>query len=176
MFAPTTGIAAKPPAGWRRPAGLGAIAAAALLLGLVVYLSDRPSASALLIPRFEAFGDRQLFGVVGQWLPSFLHPLAFSLLTAAALPSQTAPRYGVCMVWGLVNLGFEVGQHAATKGLLASALLEVFGRAPPARWLADYFLNGTFDIGDVIAAVLGALAAAALLGLAGYRPEQHHAP
>ena len=142
-----------------------------LLLGLLVYLTDRPASHALLMPtmpRLDLWAGRPVFGAMGQWLPSFVHPLAFSLLTAAALPAKSTaatPRYGVCAAWCAVNLLFELGQHAAVREPLAAALLDLPGRTLPARWLASYFLRGTFDVGDLIAAMLGALAAAAVLHL-----------
>jgi len=164
-----------PATGWRRAASLAAVAGGALLLGVLVYLTDRSAFSAAMIPRVDALAGRHVFGAIGQWLPSFVHPLAFSLFTAAALPARAAPRYGVCIAWGAVNIGFEVGQHAAIKGPLAAALYDILGRTPPVRWLADYFLRGTFDVGDMLAACLGALAAAAVLYLVRPRPEQTHA-
>ena len=60
---------------------------------------------------------------------------------------------------------FEAGQHPAIRQDLAAGLLEALGSGPAGRCLADYFLQGTFDAGDLGAAVLGGLAAAALLSL-----------
>ena len=155
-----------------------------LLLGMLVYLTDRSASHALLMPtmptmpRLDLWAGRPVFGAIGQWLPSFVHPLAFSLLTVAALPAQSTPatpRYGVCAAWCAVNLLFELGQHAAIREPLAAALLDLPGRTPPVRWLASYFLHGTFDVGDLIAALLGALAAAVVLHLVQPQPERHHA-
>jgi hypothetical protein len=159
-----------PPAGWRRPAGLAVMASAALLLGGLVYLIDRPASLVAMIARTDAFAGRPVFGTLGQWLPSFVHPFGFSLLTAAALPTRATPRYGVCMAWGAVNLLFEIGQHAAMRQALADALHRALGHTPAVRWLADYFLRGSFDVGDMLAAALGAAAAAALLHFV--RPSQ----
>lgn len=141
-------------------AGLG------LALGTLVYLTDRVGARSLLMPTVGALAGSQLFGVLGGWLPSFFHPFAFSLLTAAVLPPTSAPRYRVCVGWGLVNLVFEVGQHPRISGTLAEAL--------PTD-LANYFLRGTFDIRDLMAIGLGSLTAAVFLRLAQPRPETHHA-
>ena len=121
------------------------------------------------LPRLDLWAGHPVFGAVGQWLPSFVHPMAFSLLTVATLPAQSAPatpRYGVCAAWCAVNLLFELGQHAAVREPLAAALQDLFGRTPPVRWLASYFLRGTFDVGDLLAAVLH---------LVQPQPERHHA-
>lgn len=159
----------------RRAACLAATAAAALLLGLLVYLADRSGRGAALIPRVDALAGWRVFGAFAQWLPSFVHPFAFSLLTAVALPARAAPRYGVCVAWGLVNIAFEIGQHVAIRGPLAVAVVDALGPSLPARRLADYFLHGTFDGGDLVAAILGAAAAAGVLARVQPRREQNHA-
>jgi hypothetical protein len=152
-------------AGWRRSASLAAVAVGALLLGLLVYLTDRSSSSASLIPRVDALAGRHVFGAIGQWLPSFVHPFSFALLSAAALGARDTPRYGVCVAWCLIDVAFEIGQHPQVKLPLAQALQDGLGWTPLARPLADYFLRGTFDAGDIAAAVLGGLAACFVLRL-----------
>ena len=148
---------------------------------MLVYLTDRSVSHVQLMPtmpRLALWAGQPVFGAIGQWLPSFVHPLAFSLLTVAALPAHetpATPRYAVCVAWGAVNVVFELGQHAAVREPLAAALQDVLGRAPPVRWLASYFLRGTFDIGDLVAAVLGALAAAVVLHRLQPQPDRHHA-
>lgn len=160
------------PPGWGRSAILGATAAGALLLGVLVYLADRSGSSAAMLPRIDALAGRHVFGAAGQWLPSFAHAFAFSLLTAAALPAGAAQGYAACVFWGAVNVLCEFGQHAAIREHLAAALQHHFGRAPPVQWAADYFLRGTFDVGDLIAACLGALGAAGMLHLVRTRRER----
>ena len=161
--------------GWQRPAVLVAAGSLAVALGLLVYAADRPAGHALLIPAFPAFMGGRLFGTLGQWLPSFVHPFAFSLFTAAALPSRATPRYAACVAWCAVNVAFEVGQHRQISAHLATVVHDFFGQSSPARALANYFVRGTFDIGDIVAAVLGALAAAAVLRLAQSIMEKSHA-
>ena len=160
---------------WQRPAVLVAAGCFAIALGLLVYAADRPAGHALLIPAFPALTGGRLFGTLGQWLPSFVHPFAFSLFTAAALPSRATPRYGACIAWCAVNLAFEVGQHPQISGRLAKVVHDVLGQSPPAGALANYFVRGTFDVGDIAAVILGALAAAAVLRLIQPVPESTHA-
>jgi len=162
---------------WSRPAATAILTASlALVFGTLVYLSDRPPSSAVLIPTIAAFVGYNVFGVLGQWLPSFVHPFAFSLFTAAALgPGAGASRYGACAVWCAINVGFEVGQHAALKSQWAEALRTGAGDWVITRSVLNYLLHGTFDGGDVFAVILGALAAAALLHLVNRRRETHHA-
>jgi hypothetical protein len=154
---------------------LVALACLVLLLGVVVYLTDRDPVRVLLMPAAAAIGGGPWFGPIGQWLPSFVHPFAFSLLTAATLPARSVWQYGACAVWGAVNVAFEIGQHPQVSARLAEGLQAGFGDTMLTRALANYFLRGTFDVGDIAAAVLGALAAAAVLRLVQRSWENHHA-
>lgn len=80
------------------------------------------------------------------------------LITAVA-----SPWHWACIAWCAMNVAFEVGQHPHISGRLAEVLHSGFGQPPQARTLANFFLHGTFDVGDIAATVPGALAAAAVL-------------
>lgn len=134
------------------PAVLVAVACSALATGLIVYVADRASTPPALIAPFVLGSVGPLFGSIGQWLPSFVHPFGFSLLTAATRPRDAAPAYDACLAWWAVNVIFETGQHPQF-----------------------HLLRGTFDVGDLLAATLGALAAAAVIRLV-RRQEEHHVP
>lgn len=132
----------------------------ALALGALVYGTDRPAGAAWLVPSLPLLAGWHLFGPLGGMLPSFFHPLAFSLFTAAALPTTDRPAYGACAGWFAVNALFEVGQHATIAPVLAAWLQPLPGVG---HRLAAYFSHGRFDVADLAAALLGALLAAALL-------------
>ena len=106
--------------------------ATAFALGAAVYLTDR------------AAHDAAIFGVLGQWLPSFVHPLAFSLFTAAA--GNYRRPYCACVAWWAVNVLFEFAQHPRVA-----------------------LMRGTFDAGDLVAVTLGAIVAACLLRMGGHK-------
>lgn len=148
---------------WRRPTMLAATGCVALALGMFVYLTDRGTSGAMLIPSIWALAGGNVFGAFGKWLPSFVHPFAFSLFSAAALQRSAAPAYGACVAWWLVNMAFEVGQHSAINSDLAELLQFSLGQTALARTLSDYFLLGHFDVGDIVAVTAGALAAAGVL-------------
>lgn len=148
------------PAQALRLAALGGIA---LALGLLVYAADRDPTRALLFPAFAALHAGPLFGAVGSWLPSFVHPFSFSLFTAAALLPAARPAYGACAAWWAVNVGFEIAQHADFSGVIADALHRAVGHAALTDALANYLLRGSFDRADLLAATAGSLAAAAVL-------------
>lgn len=150
-----------------------ALAAAALLLGLAIYLTDRAAGHAIWIPAVPALAGRLSFGALGGWMPSLLHPFAFALLTVAARAPHPRPAYGACLAWWAVNVVFEAVQHPLLSGPLAAFVAESDVTATLLRPFAAFAVRGTFDTGDIVAATLGALAAAAVLALS-HRLETHH--
>ena len=146
-------------------AGLAVVGIAALLVGVLVYWLDRVPGHSLLIPVAGALTGGPSFGKLALWLPSFVHPLAFGLFTATLLPARPGWRVGGCALWGAVNVAFELGQHSLVSASLAAKLLGDAGAAaaPWRQALAGYFAAGTFDIGDLVAIVLGTALAVLLL-------------
>ena len=127
-----------------RGAILAAGGFAALALGAAVYALDRPPGSVGFLPRaFVDDGGR--FGLLAGSLPSFLHTMAFALITAALLKPTRRAGLAACAVWAAINLAFEFSQHAAF------------------RELTGFGMYGTFDPLDLMAALLGAAAAYLLL-------------
>lgn len=161
--------------GWGRSASIAAIGCVAFAVGVLVYLTDRDASKAALIPTVAWLTRSNVFGALGGWLPSFIHTFAFSLFTAAVLPQRSVPRYGACIAWFAVNLAFEIGQHRLVSVRLAEVLEGGLGRMPLTRTLANYFVHGTFDPGDIVAALLGALAAGAVLLLMHRGRRENHA-
>jgi len=145
----------------------------AMAVGLLVYLTDRDPSHTALIPAFAALAGSSLFGALGQWMPSFVHPFAFSLFTAATYPSRASAGYSACVAWWAVNVVFEVVQCPGINQPVAQAAEGIFGRVWPARLLSNYVLRGTFDPGDLMAATAGAVAAAAVLYLVCRREVNH---
>ncbi len=152
---------------------LAAIGFAALALGLVVYATDRAAAGVTPLPAFATASGLVVFGKLAQWIPNFVHPFAFSLFTAAARPPGAAPAYGGCAARWAINVAFEIGQHPRISTAFSEGLQQVLGRSTPVRWLSNYFVRGTFDIGDLVAATAGALTAAGVIYLV-HRMEARH--
>lgn len=159
---------------WGQTAVLLVIGSLGLAAGVLDYLTDRSAAASLLLPAVATLSGRHLFGAVGLWLPSFVHPLAFSLFSAALLAPRRRGWYGACAFWFVVNAVFEIGQHPQVRGPLTDAMRGAFGRGRIERALENYFLRGTFDVGDLVAAALGAALAAGILhGLRVHRKNPH---
>ena len=148
-------------------------AAAALALGLLVYLADRPAGTAWLLPLAGALRGEHGPANLAPWLPTAVHAFAFALLSAALLPPRALLRMLACGGWVLVDLAFEAGQHPAVAAGLAA---RVESALPPAlaQPLARYFVAGTFDPADLAAATLGGAAAWLLLRHTDGRWEETH--
>ena len=145
------------------PVRLAALGCLALAAGTLVYLTDRDPAHAALIPAIPALAGLGLFGGPGAWLPSFVHPFAFSLFTAAIQPARRSPAYWACAMWWAINVAFEVAQAPDVSAVVAGALPQFLGPTWLTNTLSAYLLRGTFSVADLVAATAGAVAAAAVL-------------
>lgn len=148
---------------------LAALGCLALAAGTLVYLTDRDPARAALIPAIPALTGLCLFGGAGAWLPSFAHPLAFSLFTAAVQPARRSPAYWACAMWWAINVAFEVAQAPAVSAAVADVLPRFIGQTGLADAFSTYLLRGTFALADLVAATAGAAAAAAVLRFIHFR-------
>lgn len=148
------------------PARLFALGGLALVSGLLIYLTDRDASRTLLIPTVSLLAGANVFGLVGLWWPSFAHPFAFSLFTAAVAGPRVTPPYGACIAWGVLNLAMEFAQHPALSPRLVEALHSFPHGGRTSGAIANYLSRGTFDIADVAAIVAGAACAALVLRLA----------
>lgn len=130
-----------------------------LTVGLFVYLLDRPAEGAYFLHRTStAFSLHDalpglLFGALGGNLPTFIHVFSFSLLTAGLLACKKRGCQIVILSWLLANCAFELGQ----KFVRISP--NVFRGVPILENIGNFFVNGTFDPLDLVAATAGATAA-----------------
>ena len=145
------------------PARLAVVGCLALAAGTLVYLTDRDPTRAALIPAIPALAGLGLFGGAGVWLPSFAHPFAFSLFTAALQPASRSPAYWACALWWAINVAFEIGQAPSVSAEVADMLPRFLGQTWLATTLSDYLLRGTCAVSDLVAATAGAATAAAVL-------------
>jgi len=136
-----------------------------LVLGLFYYLSIRgaPPAILLQLPYFGDFSISTLLNVFDrsaliypEWvyaLPSFIHVVAFSLLTLSVLPLSRPFIIAVPIVWLIINIGFEAGQGLAAfvDPVLSDSSWSII------QLIHHYLISGTFAMSDIVAAILGAL-------------------
>ena len=94
--------------------GLVLLALLSLVIGVAVYLLDRGGAAYFVPAELgSTLPVRSAFGVLSGSLPAFVHVLAFSLLTAAALGTTCFAPSRICAAWWTVDTVFELGQTDA---------------------------------------------------------------
>jgi hypothetical protein len=146
---------------------LGGAALIALGLGVLIYLTDRSATHALLIPAVGQLASMEFVGAAGQWLPSFLHVFAFSLLTASVMPIGGVGAFHACLTWWAIDCAFEFAQLPFVAALIAEEIDSALGVSQLSHSLAACLLHGTFDVADLLAATAGALTAAAVIAVVG---------
>ncbi len=151
---------------WGGCLGAAAVGLLALAIGAFVYMVDRPAGHAALLPGWGTATGTGRLGAIGDWLPSFLHPFGFALLTVAALRTRRAAvSHAICTAWTLVNVVIECAQWPAAAAAVSRFIDAAPVVAPALQPVRRYLLNGTFDPGDVMAALAGGLAAAVVLSV-----------
>jgi hypothetical protein len=130
---------------------LSLVAVCSLLIGGLVYITQRPEGSSY-VSSWLHLPSPMLWPGLAYNLPSFAHALTFSLLTIILLPK--APWQG-CAAWLTIETLFELGQHPAVSSRLAEAM-------PRYSMLKNFFQHGTFDPLDLLAILLGCLLALVL--------------
>ena len=142
------------------------IGVTALLFGSLVYLIDRPPdqtyfvyTSSINISLYSAFPN--LFGLIGNSLPAFIHVFSFVLITAGFVSYRKRGYVIICLWWFLVDCAFELGQKFSSWSL--KMIPDWFAGIPLLGNTESYFLQGTFDFTDLAAIGLGTLIAYFLL-------------
>ena len=91
------------------------IGLATLLLGSLVYLIDRSPDQTYFVYRIINIDLHNilpnLFGIVGNSLPAFIHPFSFILITAGLISCEKRGYFIICLSWFLVDCAFELGQN-----------------------------------------------------------------
>jgi len=133
-----------------------------LLIGILVYLVDRPPDQTYFIYRipfhislFKLLPN--LFGHIGKSLPSFIHVFSFILLTAGIISYRKKGFIIVCLGWFSINCVFEIGQKF--NSLALKTIPGWFSGIPILENTRNYFVHGTFDFNDLAAISVGTIAA-----------------
>ncbi len=143
----------------REEATLLFLAALLLVVGVIVYAVDRGGAAYFLIGWTPSHGKAELFGPLGDHLPSFVHSMAVILVTAAVLRPWANLLPAIVIGWVTVECLFEIGQISPLDAHVAAGLPAWFDDVPVLEASADYFVNGTCDPLDLLSIGLGAAAA-----------------
>lgn len=145
-----------------RPQTVQVIAAiGALLIGVLVYLIDRPPGSVYLIPEGLSVAGQNsvVFGVIGNHLPTLVHVYAFIILTAVIMAPSPNQVMLICVIWFLIDALFELAQIDAIAKWLVSYIPSWFEGIPVLENTSNFFSYGTFDILDILSITIGAIAA-----------------
>ena len=136
------------------------IGVAGLIAGLLIYLIDRPPEQTYFIYRriakislYNILPD--LFGPIGNYLPAFIHVFSFILITAGFFCRQKRGYLIICLSWFLVDCFFELGQKF--NNLALKIIPDWFEGIPFLENTENYFLQGTFDVIDLVAIAFGAV-------------------
>ena len=145
-----------------------------LLLGTLVYVVDRPPDQTYFV--YKSFVNislhntlPNLFGFIGNSLPSFIHAFSFILITAGLLHCQKRGCLIICACWFLADVVFELGQKF--KALSSTMIPDWFSGILFLENSKNYFLFGTFDFNDLTAIIFGALSAYFVLSITMKRRE-----
>ncbi len=133
-----------------------------LLLGTLVYVVDRPPDQTYFV--YKSFVNislhntlPNLFGFIGNSLPSFIHAFSFILITAGLLHCQKRGCLIICACWFFTDAIFELGQKF--KALSSTMVPDWFSGILFLENSKNYFLLGTFDFSDLTAIIFGTLSA-----------------
>ncbi len=139
------------------------LATALLVLGVLVYALDR-GATAYFLPDWLARATGPaVFGTLGAHLPTFVHPFAFALITAAVLRPGPRGLLLVCSAWFAIDCAFEVGQWSPLGERIAASVPAWFNGIPVLEATGTYFSRGTFDPLDILSIALGVVCAYVVL-------------
>ena len=133
----------------------------ALLLGVLIYLFDRPAEHIYFISHSISFFNYtpNLFGIMGNHLPTFLHVFAFSMIMAGIIGCNKRGALAICSIWMLINIGFEIGQYQDIAMYVTPLIPDWFSHIPILENTEYYFLYGKYDPYDVLAGIIGAVSA-----------------
>ena len=134
------------------------IGVAGLLVGLLIYLIDRPPdqtyfvySSPINITLFNIIPN--LFGLIGDSLPAFIHVFSFILITAGLIFCQKRGYLIICLSWFLIDFAFELGQRFNSWS--SRIIPDWFSGIPFLENAENYFQKGTFDFIDLAAIAFG---------------------
>lgn len=133
-----------------------------MFIGSLVYLIDRPAdytyfvySGPTSISLYKILPN--LFGLIGNTLPAFVHVFSLILLTAGVLSCQKRGCFIICLSWFLLDCTFELGQKF--KAVPLKIIPAWFSGIPFLENTKIFFLGGTFDVFDLVAIALGTVAA-----------------
>jgi hypothetical protein len=128
-------------------------------------LLDRPSNTVYFVPDAWRAADAapSIFGVLGQYLPTFSHTFAFILFTTAVIGAHHRAAVITCAGWLALDSLFEFAQRDVVAATIIKYLPRWFFDWPLLENAAAYFVVGQFDPLDLISIFIASAAAYVLI-------------
>jgi hypothetical protein len=152
--------------------GIGAFL---LILGVVFYVFDRSPHRTWLFTVLPL--ELSAYGIVPRlpsWLngslPAFLHGCSLTVVTASLLVARASAYVWIAVSWLLIHVLFELGQGAGRT--LVELTPQWVDLLPMVGNVRSYFVRGTFDEADIVAAFLGCACGFGILMLTSNREAQ----
>jgi hypothetical protein len=132
---------------------------AALTVGILIYVFDRSASAVYFVPDSSAIAKTTplLFGTLGNYLPAFLHTLAFALFANAIAGRRYIGL--MCIGWFVAEAFLELAQIDAVALRIAGLLPGWFNEWPILENVSSHFLTGYFDTLDIVFLTLGCITA-----------------
>lgn len=134
-------------------------------VGVIIYIVDRPAAHTYFLPQNLSLysATRHVFGLLGNYLPTFLHVFAFCMMTSALLGGDMRSAWKVCSFWFCIDSLFEIGQYPSIAKKVIAILPGWFSNVPILDNTANYLTYGRFDLLDLFSILLGGIVAYLLI-------------
>ena len=137
-----------------------------LILGVLFYYLFRSADQTYFLKFFSDnpnFKDSLSPGyiLIGNSLPTFIHVVAFAVMTSGIIARQKRGYVSVCLFWFAVDCFFEVSQGFDAKKV--KIIPDWFSNFVFLENSRSYFLQGRFDYLDLLSIALGSLVAYIIL-------------
>jgi hypothetical protein len=131
----------------------------ALTAGILIYVFDRSATAVYFVPDSSVIAKTTplLFGTLGNYLPAFLHTLAFALFANAVAGRRYIGL--MCIGWFVAEAVLELAQLDAVAFRIAGLLPGWFDEWPILENVSSHFLTGYFDTLDILFLTLGCVTA-----------------
>lgn len=131
----------------------------ALTVGILIYIFDRSATAVYFVPDSSVIAETtpSLFGTLGNYLPAFLHTLAFALFANAIAGRRYIGL--MCTGWFVTETFLELAQIDAVAFRIAGLLPGWFNNWPILENVSSHFLTGYFDTMDIVFLTLGCITA-----------------
>lgn len=132
------------------------------LIGALVYLIDRPPENTYFFNHFNFIETLHnslpaFFGPLANYLPDFIHPFSFSLITSGIISCSKRGYRVICLSWLVIDCIFEFGQKYTAQFM--KVVPDWFSGIPFLEAFEIYFKKGTFDPYDLAAIFAGTIVA-----------------